>query len=308
MDLKKTIYYLFGKVFGGEGSPDENLLVDAYLTHRMEHSEWDSNSMGHPDVIGQSLKKRIDKEIRGRYILRWSKYAAVLLVLISTGLWFFSNDIETEHMIVSTHSQMDSIALPDGSRVILSPYSELSFPKEFGDSIRPVLLAKGNAFFKVRPNPHRPFVVSAEGLETKVLGTSFNIQNSKSSVVVRVRTGKVQVGTPDDEMVSFLGPSDKITYDVSKNTFSKIQREEGVEWYADRITLKDLPMEQVAILISNRFGYALRFSDPAMGDQKVTLNIMKGDSIQNVVQQLNFITKKTYEIKNANEIEVTDNP
>lgn len=92
-----------------------------------------------------------------------------------------------------------TVHLPDGSQVILFSKSRLSYPKMFGSTQRTVNLS-GEAFFNVTKNPKRPFLVYANELVTKVLGTSFTIRafDKDTKVEVIVKTGKVSVFSAND--------------------------------------------------------------------------------------------------------------
>jgi len=106
-----------------------------------------------------------------------------------------SNMVET----FNKSSEPMVITLPDGSSVILQPKSRLSYPSQFDDSVRAVVLS-GEAFFEVAKNPQQPFLVYANELITKVLGTSFTIKAfaNDTQVKVIVKTGKVWVYTAKD--------------------------------------------------------------------------------------------------------------
>ena len=81
--------------------------------------------------------------------------------------------------------------LPDKSRVWLNKNSVVSYLPDFGDSVRNVQL-QGEAFFEIQPDPERPFVISANGSETRVIGTAFNLRAyEKDNPVVTVVSGKV---------------------------------------------------------------------------------------------------------------------
>jgi transmembrane sensor len=87
-----------------------------------------------------------------------------------------------------------TILLEDGSSVVLEPKGRLSFAKAGSLEKREVSL-RGKAFFEIRKNPRRPFLVYTDGLATKVLGTSFLIDAPEdgSEIKVEVKTGKVSV-------------------------------------------------------------------------------------------------------------------
>ncbi len=86
------------------------------------------------------------------------------------------------------------IELPDGSSVILGEGSLISLPVAYGEKTRDVYLT-GEAFFEVVKNPAVPFLVHAQEIVTKVLGTSFHVRAfpDQSDTRVLVKTGKVSV-------------------------------------------------------------------------------------------------------------------
>ena len=87
------------------------------------------------------------------------------------------------------------IVLADGSEVWLNAGSSLSYPTRFTGTCRRVNL-KGEAYFKVRHDAHRPFIVDASGWQTKVLGTQFNMRSySAADTHVTLVEGKVSVNT-----------------------------------------------------------------------------------------------------------------
>jgi transmembrane sensor len=144
------------------------------------------------------------------YRRSWFVAAASVLLLTCAGLWWFSqssdgqngqfhelaNGNDTTEMIESINKTANpqAIHLSDGSVVTLRKGSSLHYSTPFTGANRIVHLS-GEAFFEIKKDPTRPFLVYANGVVTKVLGTSFNITaypNDKN-VVVEVKTGKVSV-------------------------------------------------------------------------------------------------------------------
>jgi ferric-dicitrate binding protein FerR (iron transport regulator) len=75
--------------------------------------------------------------------------------------------------------------LEDGSEVQLNPNSTISYPEHFGQKTRTVYL-KGEAFFSIKRNPAKPFVVHTGELVTEVLGTSFTIKSYENAKAIEV--------------------------------------------------------------------------------------------------------------------------
>ncbi|SMD01850.1 FecR family protein [Pedobacter africanus] len=87
------------------------------------------------------------------------------------------------------------VTLPDGTRVWLNSASEIRFPSSFTGQKRQVALT-GEAYFEVA-KLNKPFIVSTDKQEVKVLGTHFNI-NSYADEMVTTTTlleGAVQVSS-----------------------------------------------------------------------------------------------------------------
>jgi len=95
---------------------------------------------------------------------------------------------------INRTSSPQRIVLSDGSTVLLEPNAHISFPASFAKETRKVYLS-GVAFFEVTKDAKRPFLVYANELVTKVLGTSFlvNAQEGAPKTIVEVREGRVSV-------------------------------------------------------------------------------------------------------------------
>lgn len=143
---------------------------------------------------------------------RWATAAALTLLAVA-GIWFLGKNrqINTPSVLEANSTQIidiqsvktdTTILFSDGSTAQLKRGSSLQFDKHFSGAQRSVTLVNGEAFFDVTKNKDKPFVVYANDIVTKVLGTSFTVRTSNnteggiSSVVVR--TGKVAVFKKSD--------------------------------------------------------------------------------------------------------------
>ena len=97
--------------------------------------------------------------------------------------------------------------LADGSVVWLNAESELRYPAAFVGGERRVVL-KGEAYFQVATDSTKPFIVEAEGMETRVYGTEFNVCTQQEGRVQAVLvSGRVGVRYGGEE--TLLAPSQK---------------------------------------------------------------------------------------------------
>ena len=160
--------------------------------------------------------------------------------------------------------QQRAFRLPDGTLVKLNVNSELTYSAAQADGPRGVSL-RGEAFFEVAHDPQRPFTVTARGVATTALGTSFNVQAYDTTVAVALVTGKVKVAKQQSSTV--LTPGERIQYfphtAPQKDRYdplSDLAWKEGTlhfsqatlpqvvqrleRWYGVTITLKGIPAQR----------------------------------------------------------------
>ncbi len=207
----------------------------------------------------------------------WIPWAAAVLLLTGIGWYSYRQQLpmppETERAIHelkksnTTHAPQ-LITLADGSSVLLQPGSELHYPSHFTGPERRVLLV-GEAFFEVSKDPSHPFIVDANELVTRVIGTSFRIKayRNQPNVEVTVRTGQVQVSArrptrsePAREISLF--PNESILFVRENAVFEKpvvTQKQPGrIEQL--QFEFKDTPVSHIFETIEA--GYGIRVLYP----------------------------------------------
>jgi uncharacterized protein YeeX (DUF496 family) len=83
------------------------------------------------------------------------------------------NGTMLNHVVIPYGKRLE-ITLSDGSHVWLNSGSKFSYPASFAGRVRKVYLS-GEAYFDVAKDKERPFKILSQGVEIKVLGTSFNV-------------------------------------------------------------------------------------------------------------------------------------
>jgi len=103
------------------------------------------------------------------------------------------------------------IELPDGSHVWLNASSSLKFPASFAAAVRSVSVT-GEAYFEVKHDASRPFVVFVNNSEIKVLGTHFNVMayEEEKTVNTTLLQGKVVFKNGGDSSLLKPGQQSKL--------------------------------------------------------------------------------------------------
>lgn len=218
---------LLARYVAGTTTPDEQAQVKAWLAQSADHAQelarfervWEaSTQVGPPamevdvEAAWSKVNKRItakNKQVEPKVLplqkssfAAWRVAASVLVVLGLGWLGYrWMTPIEkAEIAVVKTKKNTLEQTLPDGTKVFLNENSTLTAAADFNDETRTVTL-KGEAYFDVKRDETRPFIINANGTEVRVLGTSFNVKAYDNHVRVAVTSGKVQFSTPKQKVV-----------------------------------------------------------------------------------------------------------
>ena len=158
-----------------------------------------------PSVSSSKAPKPVQVFNKKKFVIGFS-VAASLLIGLFVGINFLNDkgifsepaisdgELAKISKITLPGQKLKGHILPDSTFVSLNADSKISYPAKFSASKREVYL-EGEAFFDVKRDVNRPFLIYANGSTTEVLGTSFNVNAypSENIVEISVVTGKVAV-------------------------------------------------------------------------------------------------------------------
>jgi len=114
---------------------------------------------------------------------------AAVCVAAPTGALLWHPGLLADH--ATAVGERGSVTLADGSGIELAGASSISV--DFAGSLRRVVLREGEAFFRVATDADRPFVVEAEGVRIRALGTAFDVKLGNGNVSIAVSEETVEV-------------------------------------------------------------------------------------------------------------------
>lgn len=264
----------------------------------------------------------------------WLRSAAAVLVFGLLASWTYShlfipnnstqiyNELihdNGEGLVEQTNNsnKPQIITLSDGSSVLLQPKSKLSYPKIFVGNERRVYLS-GEGFFEISKNPEKPFLVFANEIVTKVIGTSFRVTafSNEPDVEILVRTGKVKVQS-NEMALSFnkkeeitLLPNEALRFTRKSSTFNKITditKDETLVHSVRTIEqlsfdFTDIPVSQIFKTIEQAYLVNIKFPKDKLKDCHLTTSL----NDQPLPEKLKIICKalgnKTSYEMNGNQI------
>ena len=252
----------------------------------------------------EEKKQNISKS---KWLYSTIKYAAAIIILF-IGTYFAINYFGfnvTDYEIVTT-SKTDpvrQIILPDGTKVWLNHSSILKYPKKFTEKKRVVEL-EGEAYFKVAKDPERPFIVKTKTVQTRVLGTEFNIRSyTPEDTHVVLINGKVEVSNTKGGSYTRLYPGEDAHLQSDGNfILAEVDLDSYVYWkdgyfYFDNVTLKDIMQNlgrwyNVNIEFRNKeaMEYKMHFISDRTKDLEHTISLLNRMKKVTVTLQGNTLT------------------
>lgn len=176
---------------------------------------------------------------------------------------------------VTTAGERRSVDLPDGTRVVLAPGSDLRVDPYYGRGQRRVNLT-GEAWFEVTHDAARPFRVHANGTITEDLGTEFSVRalRGSGSVQVVLVTGSASLiregAAPARAAVLVPGDVARLLDTDSLVIVQRGQRvDELTAWREGQLVFRDAPLREVAADLSRWHGIAFRLEGSTLADRRL---------------------------------------
>ncbi|MFA5328573.1 MAG: FecR family protein [Prolixibacteraceae bacterium] len=287
-----------------KSSTDEHDALDLFAESFRKELGWEEEQMGNKDEIASGIWQKVTqyriqsrrKTIRYRKIGLGISVAASLTLIVGLSFWFQKPVPDTQLFSMETETKMDSLFLPDGSVLFLSPGTKVNYDQNFNRKTREIELVKGNAFFKVARNPQKPFIITSGAIKTKVLGTSFNIHMGIDGLRVTVHTGKVNVFS-DSESVNLV-PLQEASYSMANAhlSISTVSLAAISQWYNSDITLADQNLKTILDLVDQKYGLETIRVEQKLLDLRATVFIAREATLESILQQINYITNLKLEV------------
>ena len=154
------------------------------------------------------------------------------------------------------------LKLSDGTVVYLNSDSELRYPVSFSATSREVEL-RGEAFFEVITDPQRPFVVNAEQVRVRVLGTSFNVNSYADENYTEVTLVEGHVAAYVDDKSYDLLPSRQLRWDKESESVDirTVNVNDYIAWKKGQYVFKGRSLEEVAKVLERWYDMEIIFEN-----------------------------------------------
>ncbi|QNL51576.1 FecR family protein [Olivibacter sp. SDN3] len=318
---------LLDKFLANKCSAEEADFVVKYLNDHpdtlerlLPEADWDELLVQHELEQKESTRKRI----RRIKTVQWLYSAAAVLLILGATVFvqyrLNKNSASlTEQKLATAKKKTDSyvirrnnykqaltIAMEDGSEVVLEQGSEVGYAEEFKTN-RTIDL-QGKAQFTVSRDSLHPFKVIANDVETTALGTVFTIDalTDTENVSVELLSGSVSVSSKRAKETVVLTPGQRYTLtaegfrithpyaakaSIRKNkpvtTINKVLVK------GDSLIFKKQPLADVFTVLSKEFATDIEYNRNALHKKYFTGYILKNHPLEPELQKIALMNELT---------------
>lgn len=249
--------------------------------------------------------EKFEKEKRGKVLPLLLKItaAAIMVAGLFVTINYFVGSRDNSKIYAAVYGERKNIQLPDGSVVTLNAGSNIKINENYGTATRDVYL-EGEAFFEVKHDITRPFIVHTPAMDVKALGTAFNVKaylnekNTETSLI----SGLVEVTLKENNNLKMLlYPNQKIEWqngntNAVNSNLTKANKDthltdslpkklvvtstgdiKEIAWKENKLMFDDEEFHNIAILLERWYGAKINFKDTAICHYRFTGTYEKED-------------------------------
>ncbi len=272
-------------------SADENLIkISPEISAEVEYR------------IMQTIRQR---KLRTSHRVRMRSAAAILFFLISFIIWYQLGPNIKDGILASNQKEVKiengkiaKFELPDGTLIQAKGGSRLNYANNLNSMSQRRVHLEGEAFFDVKKDKQKPFIIELKKATVEVVGTAFNIKESKTTgeVIVTVTEGTVLLKSRtyatetyiQKQQVGILKPNDSLIILSTNNSANYLN------WLSGRLIFDQIPLTIVAQQLERIYDVNIIINDYDLSRLSFTAD-MKVQKIQTVLEQISTSLNITYD-------------
>lgn len=214
--------------------------------------------------------------------------ASLVFLAVMLGLYLQHQKAAEVSAFETNAAEHRDVRLPDGTRVSVGAKSLVWV--RYQSTLREIVLDRGEAYFQVARDAHRPFIVRAGTASITAVGTAFNVRKSGARVQVVVAEGAVNVNpdaaAPSSSLTSTkpqtlqLRAGHQWIGDSTATDTAPITRatpESAASWRTGRLEYVGEPLKYVVADVNRYSKVEISIADPQLGELPVTGTVFEED-------------------------------
>ena len=311
---KNNIVRIIGTYLSGRFSPETEEKVQKWIIKDKDTEEKEKASLEYWDQLEAKTDpdtklalNRVNQKIgykkivpRPFYQKRMSIAAALVPLLIIAGSYLYYTSTKDKWVEISVaYGDKKHFLLPDSSEIWLNAGTAIKYPEKFSKAQRLVYL-DGEAYFSVRKDAAKPFIVETSQLSVKVLGTQFNVKAYADDelVTTTLTSGKVEV-TPPVQGSQILKPNEQLTYDkkTSAVNITEVSPTNADGWITGKLIFTDAPFTEILQTLERRYNVTINHTMNVPASKRYTVRFLKNENLEEVLPVLSEMIGFSYQIQ-----------
>ncbi|WP_461633983.1 FecR family protein [Labilibaculum euxinus] len=252
------------------------------------------------DQHEKTLSPSIQRFSRFRIALI-SSAAAFILILFGIFNWYSNDYTQTEEFLLTNTSQSTiQDSLPDGSKIYLNKFAHISY--HTSKTKQRIVNLQGEAFFTVKRDTLRPFIVNAGIGGVKVLGTSFQVKMKENGdILVDVNSGKVELFRPNktqtDTLHMILTNNEGGLISSQQDTIIRLASNSSAFFWVDkRLSFRNKPLKEVFKVLESCYQITIKSDNPEINNLYYSSSFID-ENAENVIKVISKTFNLTYSRK-----------
>jgi ferric-dicitrate binding protein FerR (iron transport regulator) len=297
---------LIGKVLAGEAAAHEQELVNTWRQQSQENEKYYHelkeifNNVSAVNVqvefdtdaawtnVKNQLTRNHDNVIpidRKPYFSPLRIAATIFLVVSLSVVIYLTTMPPVQTLAVVSQAVTRQDTLPDGSTAYLNKKTELQYEYNPREKTRKVKL-KGEAYFTVKHEEEKPFIIEADEILVRDIGTEFNLKAypDKDTIEIVVMQGEVQFYTQQDPGLN-LKAGEKAIYSKQAKEFYRIEKPDTntLAYKTKVFSFNNTELQSVVALLNEVYDSKIRLASESLYTCRLTANF-KEDNPEIIVE------------------------
>lgn len=192
------------------------------------------------------------------------------------------------------------LVLSDGTKVWLNADSKIKYPVSFGQDKREVSL-RGEGYFEVAKDSTRPFIVSTDKMDVRVLGTTFDVNTyedeGKSFVVLVEGLVEVSAGKGESRIITPGYMAEVNMHDVqAKIQISKCDLEHYIAWKNGNFSFRNASLTEILKRVSRYYDVTV-IREQVFEEEYYTGDVSSDVSLESLLAVIESSTSVSFKVE-----------
>lgn len=204
-----------------------------------------------------------------------------------------------------------NLTLSDGTHVYLNAGSTLRFPVNFIKGMKREVYLEGEAFFEVSKDKLHPFIVNANAINVKVLGTKFNVSSyaedkEVSTVLVEGSVSLNNDAKPNEKTMLIPGYKGAWSKTSDKILLEKVDTSLYTNWMKGELVFKNVAFQAIIKKLERTYNVKIINHDEELNHTEINASFNKNiENINSVMNAISSVRGFNYQITEDKSIIIT---